>query len=65
MARVFLSAVQTSRALPREVRLRSQKHAASLGSMMDSFGIKLHVAKHLPAAEGARAHLLGFMGGKQ
>ena len=65
LARVFLKAVQSNRVFPREVRLRSQKHAASLGPLMESFGVKLRVAKRLPAAEEARAHLLGFMGGKR
>ena len=65
LARVFLKAVLSNRAFPREVRLRSQKHAASLGPLMESFGVTLRVANRLPAAEEARAHLLGFMGGKQ
>jgi hypothetical protein len=65
LARVFLKAVQSNRAFPGEVRLRSQKHAASLGPLMESFGVTLRVANRLPAAEEARAHLLGFMGGKQ
>jgi len=65
LAGVFLKAVQSNRAHPREVRLRSQNHAASLGSMMESFGVTLRVARHLPAAEEARSHLLGFMSGKQ
>jgi hypothetical protein len=65
LVRVFLKAVQSNRAFPREVRLRSQKHAASLGPLMESFGVTLRVANRLPAAEEARAHLLGFMGGKQ
>jgi hypothetical protein len=65
LARVFLKAVQSNRAFPRDVRLRSQKHAASLGPLMESFGVKLRVANRLPSAEEARAHLLGFMGGKQ
>jgi hypothetical protein len=65
LARVFLKAVQSNRAFPSEVRLRSQKHTASLGPLMESFGVKLCVANRLPAAEEARAHLLGIMGGKQ
>jgi hypothetical protein len=65
LARVFLKAVQSNRAFPGEVRMRSQKHAASLGPLMESFGVTLRVANRLPAAEEARAHLLGFMGGKQ
>jgi len=65
LARVFLKAVQSNHAFPREVRLRSQKYAASLGPLMESFGVKLRVANRLPAAEEARSQLLGLMGGKQ
>lgn len=55
LARVFLKAVQSNRAFPRDVRLRSQKHAASLGPLMESFGVKLRVANRLPSAEEACA----------
>ncbi|HXY08415.1 MAG TPA: hypothetical protein VEI52_11280 [Terriglobales bacterium] len=63
LSRVFLKAIRSSRALPTEVRVRSPKLKESLDQIMRSFGVKLHVARRLPAADQARAHLLGFLSG--
>jgi hypothetical protein len=58
---VFLKAIQSTHALPTEVRVRSRKLKNSLDQFMRSLGVKLHVARRLPAADQARAHLLGFL----
>ena len=63
LSRVFLKAIQSSRALPTEVPVRSPKLKESLDQIMRSFGVKLHVARRLPAADQARAHLLEFLSG--
>ena len=63
LALVFLKAVQVSRTLPKEVRVRNQKFKDSLVPLMDSFGVTVRVASRLPASDEARSHLLGFLGG--
>jgi hypothetical protein len=63
LAKVFLAAVQGTGVLPREVRMRSQRHKASLAALMESCGVKIRVMNRLPAAEQACEHLLGFLGG--
>jgi hypothetical protein len=63
LAKVFLKAIQTTRTLPREVRVRSQKLKDSLAPLMESFGVTVRVASKLPASDEARASLLGFLGG--
>ncbi|HXY47874.1 MAG TPA: hypothetical protein VEI01_00390 [Terriglobales bacterium] len=60
LSRVFLKAIQSSHALPTEVRVRSHKLKDSLDQLMRSLGVDLHVASRLPAADQARVHLLGF-----
>jgi len=62
LSRVFLKAIQSSHALPTEVRVRSQKLKDSLDQLMSSLGVKLYVASRLPAADQARVHLLRFFG---
>jgi hypothetical protein len=62
LARVFLDAVRSTGVLPREVRVRSQRHKASLAALMGSFGVNIRVMNRLPAAGQARSHLLGFLG---
>jgi hypothetical protein len=61
LARVFLDAVQSTGVFPHEVRVRSQKHKASLAALMESFGVNIRVMNRLPAAEQACSHLLGFL----
>jgi hypothetical protein len=63
LARVFLKAIQTSRTLPREVRVRKQKFKDSLAPLMESLGVTIRVARSLSASDEARSHLLGFLGG--
>ena len=61
LASVFFKAVQSSRTLPQHVRVRSQELKDGLVPLMQSFGIKVQVAKQLPASDLARAHLLNFL----
>jgi hypothetical protein len=61
LARVFLKAIQASRALPKEVRVRNPRLKECLAPLMESFGVAVRVAKRLPAADQARSHLLKFM----
>ena len=63
LAKVFLKAIQGSRTLPREVRVRSQKLKDCLAPLMESFGVAVRVASRLPASDEARSHLLGFFRG--
>jgi hypothetical protein len=63
LANVFLKAIQTTRTLPREVRVRKQELKDSLTPLMESFGVTVRVAGRLPASDEARSHLLAFLGG--
>ena len=63
LARVFLKAIQTSRTLPKEVRVRSPRLKDCLAPLMESFGVAVRVANRLPAADEARSHLLSFFHG--
>jgi hypothetical protein len=63
LAKVFLKAIQTTRALPQEVRVRNQRLKDSLAPLMESFGVEIRVAKRLPASDRALSQLLGFMSG--
>jgi aconitase B len=64
VAKVFLKAIQASRALPMEVRVRSQKLKDCLTPLMESLGVAVRVAGKLPASDEARSHLLGFFRGE-
>ncbi len=61
LAKVFLMAIRTTRALPKEVRVRSQKQKDSLAPLMESFGVAIRVASKLPACDQARSSLLNFL----
>jgi hypothetical protein len=63
LAKVFLKAIQASRTLPQEVRVRSQKLKDSLAPLMEGFGVAIRADGRLPASDEARAHLLGYLGG--
>jgi len=63
LANVFLKAIQASRTLPREVRVRSQRLKDCLAPLIESFGAAVRVASQLPASDEARSHLLGFFRG--
>ena len=64
VAKVFLKAIQASRALPKEVRVRSQKLKDCLTPLMESLGVTVRVTSKLPASDEARSHLLGFFRGE-
>ncbi len=63
ITKVFLKAIQTSRTLPTEVRVRSQKLKDCLTPLMEFLGVAVRVANRLPASDEARSHLLGFFHG--
>jgi hypothetical protein len=63
LANVFLKAIQATRTLPKEVRVRSQRLKDCLAPLMESFGVAVRVASQLPASDEARSHLLGFFRG--
>jgi hypothetical protein len=63
LAKAFLQAIQASRTLPKEVRVRSQKLKDCLDPLMESFGVTVRVASRLPASDEARSGLLGFLRG--
>jgi hypothetical protein len=64
MAKAFVKAIQSSRVLPREVRVRSQKFKDSLAPLMDSLGVAIRVAGKLPASDEARSYMLQFFRGE-
>jgi hypothetical protein len=63
LARVFVKGIQSTRTLPKEVRVRSRRLKESIAPLLDSLGVTARVAKRLPAVDEARAHLLNFMQG--
>ena len=48
LAKVFLKAIQTTRALPKEVRVRNQRLKDSLAPLMESFGVAIRVVQQAP-----------------
>ena len=63
LAKVFLKAIEGSRTLPTEVRVRNQRVKDCLAPLMESLGVTIRVASRLPASDEARSHLLGFFDG--
>jgi len=63
LAKVFVKAIQASRTLPKEIRVRKQQFKESLAPLMESFGVTVRVASRLPASDEARSQLLGFFHG--
>jgi len=63
LANVFLDAVQSTRVFPQEVRVRTQRMRDCLVPFMELFGVGVKASSKLPAADEARAHLLGFLTG--
>jgi hypothetical protein len=63
LVKVFINGVQSTRTLPKEVKVRSQRLKESIAPLLESLGVTVRVSKRLPAADEARAHLLGFMRG--
>jgi hypothetical protein len=64
LVKVFINAVQSTRTMPKEVKVRSQRLKESIAPLLESLGVTVQVSKRLPAADEARAHLLGFMQGE-
>jgi hypothetical protein len=62
LAKVFLKAVQANRALPREVRVRTQRLKNAIAPLMESFGVEVRSSSKLFAADEARSALIGFLG---
>jgi len=63
LAKVFLKAIEGSRTLPKEVRVRNQRLKDCLAPLMESLGVTIRVARRLPASDEARSHLRGFFDG--
>jgi hypothetical protein len=63
LAKVFLKAIEGSRTLPTEVRVRNQRVKDCLAPLMESLGVTIRVASRLPASDEARSHLRGFFDG--
>jgi len=64
MVRVFIKRSEQSRVSQRGPSAQ-QTPAASLGPLMESFGVTHAFANRLPAPEEPAPHLLGFICGKQ
>src|SRR5205807_8663535 len=60
LAKVFLKAIEASRTLPKEVRVRNQRVKDCLAPLMESLGVTIRVASRLPASDEARSHLRSF-----
>jgi hypothetical protein len=63
LVKVFLKAIQASRTLPEEVRVRSQKFKDSVAPILESLGVAVRVTRKLSASDQALSHLLDFLGG--
>jgi hypothetical protein len=63
LAKVFFKAIQASRTLPKEIRVRSRRMKDCLAPLMGSFGVVVNFAQRLPALDKAQSHLLGFFRG--
>jgi hypothetical protein len=62
MAGALFKAIQASRALPREVRVRSHRLKDCLIPISEACGFPIKVAGSLPALQDARDHLLRMLG---
>jgi len=63
LAMALLKAIQTGRALPREIRVRSGRFKDCLAPLSELCGAPIRVVGSLPALEEAREQLLRMMGG--
>lgn len=63
LAKVLLKAIQTGRALPREIWVRSGRFKDCLDPLSELCGAPIKVVRSLPALEEAREQLLRMMGG--
>jgi uncharacterized protein DUF6930 len=64
LAMAIIKMVETSRALPTEVRVQSKRFKDYLGLISEACGIAITVVPSLPTLADARANLLGMMGGR-
>ena len=62
LAAAVLSAIETARFLPREVRISQLRWEACLQSLARELGFTVRTVKRLPAAEEAKESLLAAMG---
>jgi hypothetical protein len=62
LATAVLSAIETARFLPREVRVSQLQLEACLESLAREFGFAVRTVKRLPALEEAKESLLAMMG---
>jgi hypothetical protein len=62
LAEVVLTAVESSRALPSELRVKSREYKSVLGPLAKALGTPVKIVKSLPAADFARDQLLRMMG---
>jgi hypothetical protein len=63
LATVILKAVESTRALPREVRVQNRKWKDCLNPIYEALGFPIKVRSSLPALAEAREQLLRMMGG--
>ncbi len=63
LASAFFGAVQVSRVLPSEVRVRTQEFKESLHPLLESLGVEVRATPKLRAADQARESLLQFLQG--
>lgn len=58
----IINAIETSRTLPREVKVQSSRFKDCLNPISDVCGFSIQVVRSLPALENARAELLRMLG---
>jgi hypothetical protein len=63
LAAAITKAIETTRVLPREVRVQSSKFKNCLSPISEAYGFPIKVRSSLPALAEAREHLLRMMGG--
>ena len=61
LAEVVLTAIESSGALPSELRVKSREYKSMLGPLAKALGTPVKVVKSLPAADFARDQLLRMM----
>lgn len=62
LASAALRAIETARALPREIRVRQSTFKSLLEPLAKELGFPVRVVKSLPALDHAKEHLLRLMG---
>ena len=64
LAKVCIKAIQTSRAMPREIRVRSSGLKECLAPLSEALGVPIKVAGKLRALDEAQSHLLKMLAGQ-